>query len=125
MTHLREWNAVLLPMLVVVCVRSIPTLRRREMLGEILLKYNKTRHLNAKLSACFLVPINWTMAKNCCKPSYFSCFSSTSIKWWPKHDCIITQSTAPGRAISVAKKTISSPNEGKENDTVAEKTENL
>ena len=49
------------------------------------------------------------MEKNCCSPSYFSCFSKTSMKWWPKQDCIITQSTAPGRLISVARKTMSSP----------------
>jgi hypothetical protein len=31
------------------------------------------------------------------------------MKWCPKHDCIMTQSTAPGRLISVARKTMSSP----------------
>ncbi len=30
-------------------------------------------------------------------------------KWKPKHDCIMTQSTAPGKLMSVARKTISSP----------------
>jgi len=50
-----------------------------------------------------------TIAKNCWCPSNFSCFSSTNIKWCPKHDCIMTQSTAPGRLMSVAKNTISSP----------------
>ena len=35
--------------------------------------------------------------------------NSTYMKWWPKQDCIITQSTAPGRLMSVAKKTMSSP----------------
>ena len=35
--------------------------------------------------------------------------NSTYIKWCPKHDCIITQSTAPGRFMSVARKTMSSP----------------
>ncbi len=68
-----------------------------------------TAYRYAKFSACFFEPINCTMAKNCWWPSYFSCFSSTSIKWFPKQDCIITQSTAPGRFISVAKNTISSP----------------
>ena len=34
----------------------------------------------AKFSACFLVPINWTMAKNCWWPSNFSCFSKTSLR---------------------------------------------
>jgi hypothetical protein len=66
-------------------------------------------YLYAKFSACFLDPMSCTMAKNCWCPSNFSCFSSTNIKWWPKHDCIMTQSTAPGRLISVAKNTISSP----------------
>jgi len=50
-----------------------------------------------------------TMAKNCWWPSIFSCFSRTSIKWWPKQDCIMTQSTAPGRLMSVARNTMSSP----------------
>lgn len=53
--------------------------------------------------------MSWTMAKNCVCPSHFSCFSSISIKWCPKQLCIITQSTAPGRLISVAKNTMSSP----------------
>jgi len=66
-------------------------------------------NLYAKFSACFRVPMSWTMAKNCWCPSNFSCFSRTSMKWWPKQDCIITQSTAPGKLISVARKTISSP----------------
>jgi len=66
-------------------------------------------NLYAKFSACFLVPMSCTIAKNCWWPSNFSCFSSTSMKWWPKQLCIITQSTAPGRLMSVARKTISSP----------------
>lgn len=49
------------------------------------------------------------MAKNCWWPSNFSCFSSTNIKLCPKQLCIITQSTAPGKLMSVARKTISSP----------------
>lgn len=63
----------------------------------------------AKFSACLRVPISCTIAKNCWWPSYFSCFSKTNMKWKPKQDCIITQSTAPGRLMSVARKTISSP----------------
>lgn len=66
-------------------------------------------NLYAKFSACFREPINCTMAKNCWWPSYFSCFSKTSMKLCPKHDCIITQSTAPGKLMSVARKTMSSP----------------
>lgn len=31
------------------------------------------------------------------------------MKLWPKHDCIITQSTAPRRLMSVARNTMSSP----------------
>lgn len=65
--------------------------------------------LYAKFSACLRVPMSKTIAKNCWWPSYFSCFSNTSMKWWPKQDCIITQSTAPGKLMSVARKTISSP----------------
>lgn len=65
--------------------------------------------LYAKFSACFRDPISWTIAKNCWWPSNFSCFSSTSMKCWPKHDCIMTQSTAPGKLMSVAKNTMSSP----------------
>jgi hypothetical protein len=66
-------------------------------------------YLYAKFSACFLDPMSCTIAKNCWCPSNFSCFSSTNIKWCPKHDCIMTQSTAPGKLMSVAKNTISSP----------------
>ena len=66
-------------------------------------------YLYAKLSACLRVPMSWTIAKNCWRPSNFSCFSKTNMKWLPKQLCIITQSTAPGRFISVARNTISSP----------------
>ena len=31
------------------------------------------------------------------------------MKWWPKQLCIMTQSTAPGRLMSVARNTMSSP----------------
>ncbi len=41
--------------------------------------------------------------------SFFSCFSSTSMKRKPKKDCIITQSTAPGRLMSMTRNTMSSP----------------
>ena len=40
----------------------------------------QTYYLYAKFSACFLVPMSWTMAKNCWWPSNFSCFSNTSLK---------------------------------------------
>lgn len=66
-------------------------------------------NLYAKFSACFLDPMSCTMAKNCWWPSNFSCFSSTNMKWWPKQLCIMTQSTAPGRLMSVARNTMSSP----------------
>ena len=36
-------------------------------------------YLYAKFSACFLVPISCTIAKNCWWPSNFSCFSNTSL----------------------------------------------
>ena len=35
------------------------------------------------------------------------------MKWCPKHVCIMTQSTAPGRLMSVARNTMSSPFEEK------------
>ena len=50
-----------------------------------------------------------TTAKNCWWPSCFSCFSSTRMKYLSKQHCIMTQSTAPGRLMSVAKNTMSSP----------------
>lgn len=31
------------------------------------------------------------------------------MKWWPKQLCIMTQSTAPGKLMSVARNTMSSP----------------
>lgn len=88
-------------------------------------------YLYANCIVCFRDPISWTIAKNFSSP-FFSCFSNTSIKWWPKQlcgrnikcsfvplfiknlcpknrTCIITQSTAPGRLMSVARNTISSP----------------
>lgn len=75
---------------------------------QITQKKNQT-YLYVKFSVWRRVPISWTMAKNCWWPSALSCFSSTSMKWWLKQDCIITQSTAPGKLISVAKNTMSSP----------------
>ena len=66
-------------------------------------------NLYVKFSACFWVPIIWTIAKNCWWFSCLSCFSSTSIKLCSKQHCIITQSTAPGKLMSVARKTMSSP----------------
>lgn len=55
------------------------------------LPFSSSRY--AKFSASLRDPMSCTIAKNCWCPSNFSCFSSTNMKLWPKHDCIITQST--------------------------------
>ena len=67
------------------------------------------KHTNLNSSASLAAPISCTTAKNCWWPSCFSCFSSTKMKYFSKQHCIITQSTAPGRLMSVARNTMSSP----------------
>lgn len=66
-------------------------------------------NLYANFSACFLDPISCTITKNCWYPACFTRFSSSNLKWWPKHVCILTQYPAHGWLMCVAENTTSSP----------------
>ncbi len=52
-----------------------------------------------QFSACMRILMSCMTAKNCWWPSFFSCFSSTSMK----RDCIITQCIMPSMLMSLAR----------------------